>query len=413
MAEDIFIVGVGMTAFGKMLDRSVKSLVAEAVTAALADSGARMTDIDLALFSNTTQAIMEGQHAVAGQVALRSMGFAGLPIINVENACASASTAVYQAVGMLRAGMSEVALAVGVEKMHDADKGKSSAIFDGAWDVHEADRVLAGLADIGSGVEPPPGTPPGVRSPFMHLYASMARGHMQAFGTTQRHLAAVSAKNHHHATMNPLSQFQKDFTVDEVLASPVIAWPLTLPMCSPISDGAAAAILCTKSALQRFPEVLPVRLLSSVLTSGSDRAWTEFDRHLCRVAALKAFDEAGVGPGDMSVAEVHDASAFAEIVQVENLGLCEIGQGGWMGERGETSLGGRIPVNPSGGLESKGHPIGATGLGQLFELVQQLRGRAGARQVDGARFAVAENGGGFHGVEEAAAVVTVLGRVGA
>ena len=413
MAEDIYIIGVGMTPFGKMLDRSVKSLVAEAVRGAMDDAGAGMADIGLALFSNTTQAIMEGQHAVAGQVALRSMGFAGLPIINVENACASASTAVYQAVGMLRAGMAEVALAVGVEKMHDADKGKSSAIFDGAWDVHEADKVLAGLAGIGAGVSPPEGTPPGVRSPFMHLYASMARGHMHAFGTTQRQLAAVSAKNHRHSTANPLSQFQKDFSVEEVLASPVIAWPLTLPMCSPISDGAAAAILCTRSALRRFPDAAPVRLLSCVLTSGSDRAWTEFDRHLCRVAALKAYDQAGVGPADMSVAEVHDASAFAEIVQIENLGLCEIGQGGWISERGETRLGGRIPVNPSGGLESKGHPIGATGLGQIFELVQQLRGHAGARQVEGARFAVAENGGGFHGVEEAAAVVTVLGRAGA
>ena len=413
MAEDIFIVGVGMTAFGKMLDRSVKSLVAEAVTSAMADAGATVADIDLALFSNTTQALMEGQHTVAGQVALRSMGFAGLPIINVENACASASTAVYQAVGMLRAGMSEVALAVGVEKMHDVDKHKSSAIFDGAWDVHEADEVLASLVGIGAGVSPPEGTPPGVRAPFMQLYASMARGHMREFGTTQRQLAAVSAKNHHHSTMNPLSQFQKDFSVDEVLAGPVIAWPLTLPMCSPISDGAAAAMLCTRSALWHFPDAAPVRLLSSVLTSGSARAWNEFDRHLCRVAALKAFDEAGVGPGDMSVAEVHDASAFAEVVQIENLGLCDIGQGGWMSERGETSLGGRIPVNPSGGLESKGHPIGATGLGQLFELVQQLRGRAGQRQVQGARFAVAENGGGFYGVEEAAAVVTVLAQVDA
>ncbi len=410
MTEQIYIVGIGMTAFGKMLDRSVKSLVAEAVDAALVDAGADKSDIDLALFSNTTQAIMEGQHAVAGQVALRSMGFAGLPIINVENACASGSTAVYQAVAMLRAGMSEVALAVGVEKMHDLDRVKSSAIFDGAWDVHEADTVLAGLASIGAGVEPPPGTPPGIPSPFMHLYASMARGHMREFGTTQRQLAAVSAKNHHHSTMNPLSQFRKDFSIEQVLAGAVIAWPLTLPMCSPISDGAAAAVLCTRAGLRRFPDATPVRLLASVLTSGSDREWSAFDRHLCRVAALKAFDEAGVGPGDISVAEVHDASAFAEIVQLENLGLCEIGQGGWMSERGETALGGRIPVNPSGGLESKGHPIGATGLGQLFELVQQLRGRAGARQVEGACFAVAENGGGFHGVEEAAAVVTILAR---
>ena len=178
----------------------------------------------------------------------------------------------------------------------------------------------------------------------------------------------------------------------------------------PISDGAAAAVICTKSALSRFPDAVPVRLLSSVLTSGSDREWSEFDRHLCRVAALKAYEEAGIDPADISVAEVHDASAFAEIVQIENLGLCEVGQGGWVSERGDTSLGGRVPVNPSGGLESKGHPIGATGLGQIHELVMQLRGRAGARQVEGARVAVAENGGGFHGVEEAAAVVTVLAR---
>ncbi|KMO32359.1 thiolase family protein [Methylobacterium aquaticum] len=410
MAEEIFIIGAGMTAFGKMLDRSVKSLVNEAVTAALRDAGATVGDIELALFSNTTQAIMEGQHAVAGQVALRAMGFSGLPIINVENACASASTALYQAVASLRAGMSEVALAVGVEKMHDADKTKSSAIFEGAWDVHDTQSVLANLSGIGAGVSPPEGIGPGVHSPFMQLYASMARGHMKAFGTTQRQIAAVSAKNHHHSTMNPLSQFRKEFSVEEVLASPVIAWPLTLPMCSPISDGAAAAVLCTKAALSRFPDAAPVKLLASVLTSGSDRAWNAFDRHLCRVAALKAYEQAGVGPGDMSVAEVHDASAFAEIVQVENLGLCEIGAGGWIAERGETSLGGRIPVNPSGGLESKGHPIGATGLGQVFELVQQLRGRAGPRQVEGARLAVAENGGGFHGVEEAAAVVTILAR---
>ena len=413
MTEHVFIVGAGMTAFGKMLDRSVKSLVAEAVNAALADAGAEQSDIDLALFSNTTQSIMEGQHAVAGQIALRAMGFAGLPIINVENACASGSTAVYQAVAMLRAGMSEVALAVGVEKMHGPDRAASSAIFDGAWDVHEADTVLAGLAEIGAGIEPPPGTSDGVTSPFMHLYASMARGHMREFGTTQRQLAAVSAKNHHHSTMNPLSQFRKDFSIEQVLAGAVIAWPLTLPMCSPISDGAAAMVLCTRAGLRRFPDAAPVRLLASVLTSGSDREWRAFDRHLCRIAALKAFEEAGVGPDDMSVAEVHDASAFAEIVQIENLGLCEIGQGGWTSERGETALGGRIPVNSSGGLESKGHPIGATGLGQLFELVTQLRGRAGARQVDGARFAVAENGGGFHGVEEAAAVVTVLARADA
>ena len=408
MLEEIFIIGVGMTPFGRMLDRPVKSLVAEAVGGALADAGARAGDLDVAFYSNTTQGIMEGQHAVAGQIALRPLGIGGIPVINVENACASASTAIYQAVAMLRAEMAEVALAVGVEKMHNADKSKSSAIFDGAWDVQDAGAVVERLGAIGAGVDAPPGTPVGVRSPFMELYASLAKGHMREFGTTQRQLAAVSSKNHGHSTMNPLSQFQKNFSIEEVLAGTVIAWPLTLPMCSPISDGAAAAILCTRGALKRFPDAAPVRLLSSVLASGSDREWSEFDRHLCRVAALKAYEQAGVGPEDVSVAEVHDASAFAEIVQIENLGLCKIGQGGWASERGETRLGGRVPVNPSGGLESKGHPIGATGLGQIYELVLQLRGRAGSRQVEGARIAVAENGGGFHGVEEAAAVVTVL-----
>jgi len=198
--------------------------------------------------------------------------------------------------------------------------------------------------------------------------------------------------------------------VDEVLAARMISWPLTLPMCALISDGAAAAVLCTEEALSRFDRSRAVKVHASVLASGSNRRADDLENHLCRRAALKAYDHAGLGPKDMSVAEVHDASAFAEIVQTENLGFCEIGQGGWIAERGETSLDGRIPVNPSGGLESKGHPIGATGLGQIFELVTQLRGEAEARQVPRARFAIAENGGGFHGFEEAAACITILGR---
>jgi acetyl-CoA acetyltransferase len=410
VSEDIFVVGVGMTRFGKMLDRSIKSLVSEAVISALADAGASITDVGAAFYSNTTQSIIEGQHLVRGQVALRSMGFSGIPIINVENACASGSTALHLAAMQLRAGGCDVALAVGAEKMFDPDKAKSAAIFSGAWDVHESEDVAARLSSIGNGVETPAGKTGGVRSPFMELYASLAKGHMKAFGTTERHLAAVAAKNHHHSTMNPLSQYQKDMSIDEVLAGPMIAWPLTLPMCSPISDGAAAVLLCTKEGLARYPNARPIRLLSSALVSGTDRAWADFEHHACRLAAMQAYEKAGVGPQDVSVAEVHDASAFAEIIQVENLGFCEIGQGGWSSERGETSLGGRIPVNPSGGLESKGHPIGTTGLGQIHELVVQLRGDAGPRQVEGARIAVAENGGGFHGVEEAAAVVSILGK---
>jgi acetyl-CoA acyltransferase len=410
MKAEVFVVGVGMTRFGRWLDRSLKSLVAEAVLQAFKDANCRAADIEAAFFSNTTQSIIEGQHLIRGQIALREIGIESIPIVNVENACASGSTAFYQAINHLRAGAADIALVVGAEKMYDEDRLKSAVIFDGGWDVHESKAIAERLAAIGAGFPTPAGRGPGVASPFMELYASLAKGHMNRFGTTERQLATVAAKNHRHSTLNPLSQYQNDMSVEDVLAGKLIAWPLTLPMCSPISDGAAAAILCTKRALQRLSDVRPISVLGCALASGSSREWSDAEAHICRRAADKAYDEAGVGPKDMSVAEVHDASAFAEIVQVENLSFCEVGEGGSLSERGETALGGRIPVNPSGGLESKGHPIGATGLGQIYELVQQLRGEAGARQVADARLAIAENGGGFIGVEEAAAVVTILGR---
>jgi len=407
--QAVFILGVGMTRFGRWLDRSLKSLVVEAVTQALQDAHCQAGDIEAAYFSNTTQSIIEGQHLIRGQIALQSLGLEGIPISNVENACASGSTAIYQAINHLRAGASEVVLAVGAEKMYHADRARSVAIFDGGWDVHESEVVARRLSSIGADVPTPQGRGQGVASPFMELYASLAKGHMRKYGTTEYQLAAVASKNHHHSTLNPLSQYQNEVSIDEVLAAKLIAWPLTLPMCSPISDGAAAAILCTRDALARFEDAHPLPILSCVLASGSSREWEDAEHHVCHRAAKKAYDEAGIDPKDISVAELHDASAFAEIVQVENLGFCEIGQGGWLAERGETALGGRIPVNPSGGLESKGHPIGATGLGQVYELAQQLRGRAGPRQAENARFAIAENGGGFIGVEEAAAVITILG----
>jgi len=410
MKEEIFVVGVGMTRFGRWLDRSLKSLVAEAALQALKDANCRAADIDAAFFSNTTQSIIEGQHLIRGQIALREIGIESIPIVNVENACASGSTAFYQAINHLRAGAADIALVVGAEKMYNEDRLKSAAVFDGGWDVHQSKAIAGRLASIGANFPTPAGRGPGVASPFMELYASLAKGHMSRFGTTERQLATVAAKNHRHSTLNPLSQYQNDMSVEDVLAGKLIAWPLTLPMCSPISDGAAAAILCTKRALQRFSDVRPVSVLGCALASGSSREWADAEGHICRRAADKAYDEAGIGPKDVSVAEVHDASAFAEIVQIENLRFCEIGEGGAFSERGETALGGRIPVNPSGGLESKGHPIGATGLGQIYELTQQLRGEAGARQVADARLAIAENGGGFIGVEEAAAVVTILGR---
>lgn len=407
MKEEIFIVGVSMTPFGKLLDQSVKSLTRSVVDGVLADAGASVEDIGLATFSNTTQSIMEGQHLIRGQVALRAAGVAGIPIINVENACASAATAVHQASAYLRAGITDVALAVGVDKMSGPDKARSAEVFNGGWDVLDPD-FGSGVATLEKAAVPEGIV--GMNSPFMDIYSTLTKAHMQHFGTTQQQLAIIASKNHWHSTMNPLSQYQRAFSIEEVLAGPVVAWPLTLPMCSPVSDGAAAALLCTKSALARFPQARPIRILSSVLRSGAIRAWEDADRNLCRLAALEAYAEAGIGPADVDVAEVHDASAFGELLQSENLGFCEIGQGGWFAERGKSRLGGSLPINPSGGLESKGHPIGATGLGQIYELVVQLRGDAGKKQVEGARIALAENGGGFIGVEEAAAAITILAR---
>jgi acetyl-CoA acetyltransferase len=235
---------------------------------------------------------------------------------------------------------------------------------------------------------------------------------MKTWGTTQRQIAAVSAKNHQHSVHNPYSQFRKPFTIDEVLAAPPITYPLTLPMCAPLSDGAAAAIVCNDDGLRRIgaERNRAVRVAASVIRSFTHRPADAPERGIGHLAARAAYEQAGLGPGDMNVAEVHDASAMGEIIQAENLGFAPFGGGGPAAERGDFTLGGRIPINPSGGLESKGHPLGATGLGQIFELVTQLRGEAGGRQVQGARHAIQENGGGLVGVEEAAVAINILSR---
>jgi acetyl-CoA acetyltransferase len=246
----------------------------------------------------------------------------------------------------------------------------------------------------------------------MDVYAAFSRLHMATFGTTQRQIAAVAAKNHQHSVENPLSQYRMPYSIDEVLNAPPISYPLTLPMCSPVSDGGAAVVLATASGLKRhgIDRSRAIRVLASVIQTGSDRDPTDFVNHCTARAARRAYEKAGVGPADISVAEVHDATAMGEIIQIENLGLCALGEGGPASERGETTIGGRVPVNPSGGLESKGHPVGATGLAQVYELVAQLRDEAGPRQVEGARVAIAENGGGLQGIEEAVACVTILSK---
>jgi len=408
MMKEVHIVGVGATRFGKFIDKSVKELSTEATDLAIKDCGADMAEIDVVFFSNATQSVMEGQHMIAGQVAMNAMGFVQTPVLNIENACASGSTALHAAAAHIKAGFADVALVVGVDKMHSPDKQRSMSLFDGAVDVHAAAETDELLEAMCRGAPPAPATE--IRSKFMDIYAALARFHMSTYGTTQRQLAVIAAKNHRHSTMNPLAQYTRDFTVEEVLHARLVSWPLTLPMCSPIGDGAAAVVLCSSDALKRFDRHRAVRLCGSALSGGSRRKPDELDRHVGRIAANKAYEQAGVGPKDMSVAEVHDATSFAEIQQVENLGFCELGDGGALAESGATSLGGKIPVNPSGGLVSKGHPIGATGLSQIHELTLQLRGEAGRRQVANARFGIAENGGGFVGVEEAVVCVTILGK---
>jgi acetyl-CoA acetyltransferase len=233
---------------------------------------------------------------------------------------------------------------------------------------------------------------------------------MERYGLTARELAAVAAKDHQHSVHNPRAQYRRPFTVDEVLAAPTISWPITLPMCAPMTDGASAAVVVGEEARARLVDPgRAVRIAAIELTSGSDRAPDELDRHLAVVASSRAYERAGIGPEDIDVAEVHDATSFGEILQTENLGLVPRGEGGAAAERGDTTLGGRIPVNLSGGLVSKGHPIAATGLAKTFELVTQLRGEAGEHQVDGARFTISQGGGGFYGIEDASTCVTILG----
>ena len=402
--ENIYIVGAGMTPFGRHMDKTVKQLTAWAVEDALKDAGCDRKAIRAAFFGNTTQGHFDGQHMIRGQVALLPLVIEGIPIYNLEGACASSSHAFNLAVTHLRASAADVALAVGAEKMFYPDKAKMFSAFESAWDLETFEANQGYLASMGRSIVPPPGSESDKPySPFMTVYAALGRGLMERYGITQRQLAAVSSKNHGHSVHNERSQYRMAMSVDEILAAPPITFPLTMPMCSPISDGASAVIVCTESALKKygFDRRRAVRVLASVVRSASAREALDYDKGCTRLAARDAFEQAGVAPAEIQVAEVHDATAIGELLTFEALGLREPGASGVLAERGETTLGGSIPVNPSGGLESKGHPIGATGLGQVFELVGQLRGECGPRQVAGARLALQSNGGGLWRVEEA------------
>ncbi len=407
MSDPIVLSGVGITPFGRQPEETVASLAAAATAAAILDSGIAPADIGVVVFANSTQGAMDGQHGIRGQLALSGIDLGVVPIINVENACCSATTALQVATAYVRAGMARHALVVGSEVMTQAKPEAILAAFEGSWDVAHRDESIARLTDWGSGTPAPADAIElASRTVFMDIYAAFARDHMTRFGSTAEQFAAVSAKNHMHSVHNPNAQFQKPFTVEEILASKQVVWPLTVPMCSPISDGAAAAVVSHLADAASPDRAIVIRGIAL----GHGGAWDGKDPqdHVSHRTALRAYQEAGLTPADVDVAEVHDATAVGEVQQIEHMGLVPYGDGGAAAQRGDTAIGGSIPVNPSGGLESRGHPIGATGLAQIHELVTQLRGDAGARQVDGARIALAENSGGLVGVEEAAVAVTLL-----
>ena len=410
MRMNAYVAGVGMTRFGNHLQTPLKHLAGEAVTLALRDAGLAAADLEAAYMANAAAGLIVGQGMISGQVVLRELGIGRIPVLNIENACASASSAFNQACAMVSAGCHDVALVCGYEKLFHEDKRRTFAVFNGAVDV-ENPAGLQGLLQAvcdDLGIAPPDAEGADRRSAFMDIYAVSARYHMQKWGTTAAQFAAVSAKNSLHGSLNPNAQYRDVLSVADVLAARAIVDPLTLPMCSPIGDGAAAIVVVSERKARQLGLKAPVRVVSSVLGSGWDHRVTE--PNLGSHCASTAYDEAGIGPQDVDCIELHDASAPSEILACEYLGLCPPGGGGALVESGATTLGGNQPVNTSGGLLRKGHPVGATGAAQICELTLQLQGRAERRQVEGARIALAHNAGGSLGTDAAATVVTLLRR---
>jgi acetyl-CoA acetyltransferase len=409
----VYIIGVGMIRFNKYPDKTVISMAHEAIDLALKDAGLTKEDLNAVFFSNTFWGMFDNQHSIRGEVVMRHMGVGNIPVTNIENACAGGSTALHLAYTGIRAGMYDVAMAVGSEKITNPNKALSLSAYGTCMDVGNFEKHIQNLMEISKTFTvkiPADQSAPGEgRSIFMDAYAMGARWHMSRFNSTQQQLAVICAKNHLHGSLNPLSQYQQVMTAEEVLADKMVAYPLTRAMCAPVGDGSAATIICSEKFLKKLTAARPVHIRASVLGTGADRDLNAPD--IGERLAKQAYNMAGVGPEDIGLAELHDATSWGELHQTESMGFCPMGEGGPFAESGVTTLGGKKPINTSGGLECKGHPIGASGLSQIHELVMQLRGEAGKRQVEGARIGLAENGGGNIGVEEAAMCIHILEKM--
>jgi acetyl-CoA acetyltransferase len=399
------MIGGGMTRFAKYPERGLKDLSHEAVNEALKAAGVDKSALEVAVVGNAAAGLTTGQECIRAQVILRAMGIDKIPMINTENACASSSTALQVGWLYVASGMYDVALILGVEKMYTEDKMKAMASFSAGVDVEELRAIMEQLKPPS---EQKAGTESGAgksRSLFMDIYAAGARAHMARYGTTKEQYAKIAAKNHNNGSLNPHAQYRERYTVAEILESPLISEPLTRLMCAPIGDGAAAAILVSEDVVRKYTSD-PVWICGSALVSGSDTR-SQDDGTGDRAAQI-ALKMAGMTIDDINVMEVHDASAPAELLLYEDLGLCGEGEGGRLIDEGATEIDGRIPVNTSGGLLAKGHPVGATGCAQAFEIWLQLKGLAGDRQVQGAKTGLTHNGGGMVRGEAAATTVHVF-----
>ncbi|MFC5994569.1 thiolase family protein [Pseudonocardia hispaniensis] len=421
--REAYIVAVACTPFGKHRDLGFRELARQTLDLLVADGGpagdAVATELDTLWFGNCFMDAW-GQRNLRGQVALVELVDEGrlparLPVTNVEAACATGSLALHGAVRDVRSGEAELALALGIEKLvlpEDATGPTALRLIEGCTDNLTRDRLVRTYQEAAETV----GETFAVgadRSLFMDTYATQALLHMKRYGTTREQLAVASAKNHNYGALNPLAQYRFTTTPDAVLADREVSYPLTRAMCSPIGDGAAAALVCSGDWLAAQPASVRERAVRVRATAAAGGTYlrTPDVPTLSYEAARRAYRRAGITPAEVDVAEVHDATSFGEILQVEMLGFCAPGQGGAFVADGATGPGGSLPVNTSGGLVSKGHPIGATGLSMTYELTVQLRGEAGARQVPDARIGLAENGGGVIGLEEATCAVTILERM--
>jgi acetyl-CoA C-acetyltransferase len=382
--REVAVIGIGLSPWGEVWGSSLRSLWTQAAVAALADAS---TDkVDAITVGSMSPGLFVGQEHI-GALLAEQLGMPGVPALRVESACASGGVSLYAAFAQVAAGLADVVLATGVEKMTDVSGDECTAALATAADAET--EVFYGAT-------------------FPGLYAMMARAHMERWGTTREQLAEVAVKNHKHGSLNPHAQYRQTITVADVLRSAKVADPLNVLDCSPITDGAAAVVLADLATAKKLAKGRPVVKVAGIGVA-SDRIALHDRPDMTTIPATteagrRALAMAGRKTADVQVVELHDCFTIAEIVVLESLGLCPPGKGGEQAPSGRTALGGALPVNPSGGLKSKGHPVGATGIAQIVELATQLRGEAGPRQVKGVRVALAQNMGGTG----ASSVVTVL-----